>query len=83
MDRRALLASLSALGVSVLAGCSRSLNEGIPAGSLRFENRGNLPYVIGISVVDIGTEVGTDDGYGVSGNVTVPPQQRELTAASS
>ncbi|WP_348609568.1 hypothetical protein [Halobaculum rarum] len=84
MNRRALLASLSVLGVSGLAGCSSFQNEDIPAGSLEFENQDNLPHVIGISVVDIGTEAETDsDGYSVSGNVNVRPQQRELTASSS
>lgn len=84
MNRRALLASLSALGVSGLAGCSRLQNDDIPAGSLQFENQDNLPHIIGISVVDIGTEAETDsDGYSVSGDVTVGAQQRELAASSS
>ena len=84
MNRRALLASFSAFGVSGLAGCSSLQNDDIPAGSHQFENQDNLPHIIGISVVDIGTEAETDsDGYSVSGDVTVPPQQRELTASSS
>lgn len=84
MKRRTLLTSLSALHVSSLAGCSGFLNDDIPAGSLQFENRDDLPHVIGMSVVDVGAEPETDsDGYSVSGDVTVPPQQRELTASSS
>ena len=84
MHRRALLASLSALSMSGLAGCASFQNDDIPAGSLQFENQDNLPHVIGISVIDIGTESETDsDGYSVSGEVTAPPQQRELTASSS
>lgn len=84
VNRRALLTSFSVLGVSSLAGCSNLQNDDIPAGSLQFENQDNLPHIIGISVVDVGTEAETDsDGYSVSGDVTVPPQQRELTASSS
>lgn len=84
MNRRALLASVSVLSVSGLAGCASFQNDDIPAGSLQFENQDNLPHVIGISVVDVGTEAETDsDGYSVSGDVTVPPEQRELTASSS
>ncbi len=84
MNRRALLTSLSALGISGLPGCSSFLNDDVPAGSLQFENQDNLPHVIGISVVGVGAESETDsDGYSVSGDVTVPPQQRELTASSS
>ncbi|MUV60029.1 hypothetical protein [Halobacterium sp. CBA1126] len=59
-------------------------SEDIPAGSLQLTNQDDLPHVIGVSVVDIGTDAETDaDGYSVSGNVTVRPQQRELTASSS
>jgi len=67
-----------------LAGCS-SLQQGdVPAGSLQFENQDDLPHVIGMSVIDIGTEAGTDaDGYSVSCEATVRPQQRELTTSSS
>jgi hypothetical protein len=84
MYRRALLSSLSALGVSGLAGCSTFRDDDIPAGSLQFENRDNLPHVIGISVVAVGTESETDsEGYSVTGDVTVSPQQRELRASSS
>ncbi|WP_458208870.1 hypothetical protein [Haladaptatus sp. NG-SE-30] len=84
MNRRALLTSLSALGISGVAGCSSVLNDDIPAGSLQFENQDSLPHIIGMSVVDVGAESGTDsDGYSVSGDVTVRPQQRELTASSS
>ena len=84
MNRRALLTSLGALGVAGLAGCSRFLNGDVPAGSLQFENRDNLPHVIGMSVVDVGAEPATSgEGYSVSGDVTVPHQQRTLTASSS
>jgi len=84
VNRRALLASLSAIGMSGLAGCSVFQSDDIPAGSLQFKNQDNLPHVIGLSVVDTGTDAETDsDGYSVSGNVTVRPQQRELTASSS
>lgn len=84
MNRRALLASLSTLGVSGLAGCSGFQNNDIPAGSLQFENQDDLPHVVGISVVDVGNEAETDsEGYSVSDDVTVPPQQRDLTASSS
>jgi len=38
-----LLASLSALGMSGLAGCASFQNDDIPAGSLQFENQDNLP----------------------------------------
>ncbi|WP_353633988.1 hypothetical protein ABSL23_12695 [Halobacterium sp. NMX12-1] len=84
MNRRALLASLSAIGLSGLAGCAVFQSGDIPAGTLQFENRDDLPHVVGISVVDVGTDGGADaDGYSVSGDVTVRPQQRELTASSS
>lgn len=84
MNRRALLASFSALGVASLAGCSSFQNDDIPAGSLQFENQDDLPHVIGISIVDVGTEAETgSDGYSVSGDVTVRPQQREMKASSS
>ncbi|ERG97767.1 MAG: hypothetical protein J07HQX50_01795 [Haloquadratum sp. J07HQX50] len=84
MNRRALLASLSSLGLVGIAGCSSLQQDDIPAGSLQFENQDDLPHVIGMSVIDIGTEAETDaDRYSISGNVTVRPQQRELTASSS
>ncbi|QLK26656.1 hypothetical protein HYG81_03295 [Natrinema zhouii] len=84
MNRRIFLTSLGTLGVSGLAGCSQFLNGDIPAGSLQFENRSNLPHTIGISVVDVGAESETTaDGYSVSGNVTVPSPQRTLTASAS
>ena len=84
MNRRSVLASLGALGITGLTGCSEFLNDDIPAGSLQFENQDTLPHIIGISVVDVGAEPETDsDGYSVSGDVPVPPQQRELTASSS
>ncbi|UPV75675.1 hypothetical protein M0R89_06325 [Halorussus limi] len=84
MDRRALLTSLSTVGVTGLTGCSDILNDDIPAGSLQFENRDDLPHVIGVSVVDVGAEPRSEpDRYGVAGDVSAPPQQRELTASSS
>ena len=84
MNRRALLTSFGTLGVSGLAGCSTLLNDDVPAGSLQFENRDTLPHVIGMAVVDVGAEPeSSPGGYSVSGNVTVPPQQRKLTASSS
>lgn len=76
--------SLGTLAASGLAGCSGLSGGDVPAGSLRFENRGSLPHVVGMSVVAVGAESETDqDGYGVSGDVTVPPRQRTLTASSS
>jgi hypothetical protein len=84
MNRRALLTSLSSLGLVGLAGCSGLQQDDIPAGSLRFENQDDLPHIIRMSVIDIGTEAETDtSGYSVSGEVTVRPQQRELTTSSS
>ncbi|WP_156184139.1 hypothetical protein [Halostagnicola sp. A56] len=84
MNRRPFLTSLGTLGVSCLAGCSQFRNGDIPAGSLQFENRSDLPHTVGISVVDVGTESETTaDGYSVSGDVTVPPKQRTLTASTS
>jgi len=84
MDRRTFLTSLGTLGVSGLAGCSQFLNGDVPAGSLQFENQSDLPHIIGISVVDVGAESeSAADGYSVSGNVTVPPQQQTLTASAS
>lgn len=84
MNRRTLLTSVGAIGVSGLAGCSQFRNGDVPAGSLQFENRDDLPHNIGVSVVDVGAEDETTaDGYSVSGNVTIPPQQRTLTASSS
>jgi hypothetical protein len=84
MNRRALLASLSSLGLVGIAGCSSLYQNNIPAGSLQFENQDDLPHVIRMSVIDIGTEAETDaDRYSTSGDVTVRPQQRELTASSS
>ncbi|TMT77889.1 hypothetical protein E2L06_17930 [Haloterrigena sp. H1] len=84
MNRRTLLTTLGVLSVSGFAGCSQFRNDDAPAGSLQFENRDNFPHNIGISLIDIGAESETTaDGYTVSGNVTVPPQQRTLTATSS
>ncbi|WP_440992268.1 hypothetical protein [Haloarchaeobius baliensis] len=84
MNRRSLLTSLGTLGVTGVAGCSGLLDEDVPAGSLRFENRDSLPHVIGMSVVDVGSDSETgSDGYDVTGEVTVRPGQRELTASQS
>lgn len=84
MNRRALLTSLSSLGLVGLAGCSGLQQDHIPAGSLQLENQDDLPHVIGMSVIDIGIEAETDtNGYSVSGEATVRPQQRELTTSSS
>lgn len=84
MNRRTVLTSLGAFGVAGLAGCSQFRDSDIPAGSLQFENRDNLPHNIGMSVVNIGAESETAaDGYSVSGNVTVPQTQQTLTASSS
>lgn len=84
MNRRALLASLSSVGLVALAGCSSFQRDDIPAGSFQLENQDDLPHVIGMSVIDVGAEAETDaGGYSVSGDVTVRPQQRELTASSS
>ena len=84
MNRRHFLTSLSAVSVIGFAGCSDVLNDDIPAGSLQFENQDDLPHVIGISVIDVGAEPRSEpDRYSVSGDVSVPPQQRALAASSS
>jgi hypothetical protein len=84
VNRRTLLASLGVLSVSSLSGCLSAGDTAIPAGSLQFENQDDLPHIINTSVVDIGTETETDaEGYSVSGDVTVRPQQQTLTASSS
>lgn len=82
MKRRALLSAVGVAGLSSLAGCSALSDDELPAGSLQFENRHDLPHVIRFSVVDVGERPGDEPGA-VTGDVTVRPAQRELTAASS
>jgi hypothetical protein len=72
------------VGISGLAGWIDLDGTAIPAGSLQFANQDELPHIIGISVVDVGTETERDaDGYSVSGEVDIRPQQAKLTASSS
>ncbi|WP_254838694.1 hypothetical protein [Natronomonas marina] len=79
-NRRSLLTSLGAVTVGGLAGCTSLLDREPPAGSLRFEN--DLPHAIRFEVTGVGTEPGEEPG-GVTGDVTVPPAQRELTASAA
>lgn len=64
-----------------LAGCSALSGRDAPAGSLRFDNRDDLPHLFALRVADVGERPG-DDGSTV-GDVAVPPSQRELTASDA
>lgn len=84
MKRRTLLAALGTAGITTLAGCSGLFDDEPPAGSLRLENRHNLPHTVRMNVTDVGSDgVRTDDGYNVRGDVTVQPDQRRLRTSIS
>ena len=84
MNRRALLAALGTASVTSLAGCSAVLADHVPAGTLRFENRHQLPHIIGVAVTRVGAEpVTTEEGYDVRGDVMVSEAQRNIRASAS
>lgn len=78
--RRTLLATAGSLALGALAGCSLAESEP-PAGSLTFRNEDSLPHAVTMRVTDVGTSAGV--GNSVTGDPTVPPTQREMTAATS
>jgi len=79
MNRRTLLATLGTTVSGSLAGCRTITDEAPPAGSLRFTNQDSLPHTIQLSVTDVGSELNADTGT-LTGTVTVPAPQRNLTA---
>jgi len=79
-SRRTLLATAGTLAIGSFAGCSLGDSEP-PAGSLRFENRDDVPHVVSLRVRDVGARSGP--GKTVEGEVAVPVQLRELTAATA
>lgn len=80
VKRRTLLVSVG--GLSTLAGCSVLTEGDLPAGTVQFENRDDLPHVIEMSVEDGGEAVGDGPGE-VAGDALVRPGQRTLTAAAA
>ncbi|MFB6196906.1 MAG: hypothetical protein ABEI52_01380, partial [Halobacteriaceae archaeon] len=82
IDRREFLGATGAVALGALAGCSLPGTGRPPAGSLRFKNDDSLPHVMSVRVRDIGAEVGENPNT-VSGNVTAPPSQRDLSASTS
>jgi hypothetical protein len=82
LDRRTLLTAAGSVSLGSLAGCTDLLSRSPPAGSLRFENDHDLPHTIRLEVTGVGAE--PSDGPGeVTGDVTVPPAQRTLTASTT
>ena len=53
-NRRAVLAALGTAAVGGLAGCSASPGGDAPAGSLRFDNRDDLPHLFAFRVTGVG-----------------------------
>jgi len=93
MDRRAFLSGLGVSGAVSLAGCS-GLIDGLggdstddpPAGSLRFENRHDLPHVVGFTVTDIGTDLASgpgEDEQRVTGDPATQQTGTDLTGSVS
>jgi hypothetical protein len=82
LSRRTLLKTTAAGAIGSLAGCTGLLDRSPPAGSLRFENNDNLPHAIRVEVTGVGAEPGDGPGE-VTGDVTVTPVQRNLTAAAT
>lgn len=80
-DRRTVLAAVGTAVGGGLAGCSTFSGGDAPAGSLRLDNRDDLPHLIGVRVTGVGERPG-DDGS-TAGDVAVPPSQRELTASDT
>ena len=61
-SRRAYLAAGGTTLAVALAGCGTADTQDPPAGSLRFENRHNLPHQISIAVTGAGAERGEERG---------------------
>lgn len=81
-NRRWFLASVGAVSIGSFAGCAMFSEQSPPAGSLRFENDHHLPHLIRLEVTDVGSEPGTG-ADGVTGTVTVPASQRNVTTATT
>lgn len=79
--RRRFLGTLGAGALAGLAGCSLSPSEEPPAGSLRFENRHDVPHSITMRVTGVGTQPG--DPGSPEGDVAVRPSQRNLTSSTA
>jgi hypothetical protein len=78
-SRRSVVA---ALGTLALAGCADlGGSEDPPAGTLRFVNDDDLPHAVSVRVLDVGTAPGEAPGA-VTGDPTVEPAQRTLTAST-
>jgi hypothetical protein len=82
MYRRGLLAAAGALTVGSLAGCEFPAGQSVPAGSLRFENKHNLPHSLRVEVTGVGDATGDEPGE-VTGDVIAPPSQGRLTASGT
>lgn len=80
MQRRRFVASIGAVTVGSLTGCTMFSDQSPPAGSLHFENDHSVPHLIRLEVTDVGSEPGSGAG-GVTGTVTVPAPQRTLTTS--
>ncbi|MEE6209785.1 hypothetical protein U3A55_06435 [Salarchaeum sp. III] len=80
--RRTYLATAGAALAGGLAGCTEFTNgdDDVPAGSLQFVNEHDVPHEIQLRVVDVGTAV--EGAHDVTGEPTVPPSQRQLTAST-
>ncbi len=81
-DRRTVLATLGWLTLGTTGGCLSWFDPPVPAGSLRFRNDHHLPHTIRLAVTGVGEAPGDGPGN-VTGDVIVPPAQRELTSAST
>ncbi|MFD1512506.1 hypothetical protein [Halomarina rubra] len=87
MYRRTLLSSLGALGATTLAGCSSTSEEGLPAGSLRFINRHDLPHLVSLTVLDAGSSLASsgayENGTRVTGDVSGRTQRVGATTTTT
>lgn len=80
-SRRSVLASVGAIAIGGIAGCSTSESTETPAGSLRFKNDHDVPHSITIRVTGVGSTPGDRPGD-VEGEPIVPSSQRTLTAST-
>ena len=81
-SRHTLLAALGTAATGVLAGCASPFSDEPPAGSLRFVNDHELPHVLGMRVVDVGSSPRPPPEL-VTGPTTVSAVQREPSTARS
>jgi hypothetical protein len=81
MNRRSVLAGVGTVVIGGVAGCSSPLSDRPPAGTLRFVNDHNLPHLVSMQVIGVGSSPGEGPGQ-VEGDPIVPPAQTELSASA-